>query len=52
MNRVPTLVFGLALATLTAGQPGAEAQPPFQIESGRIAQEGSVANFAADGVPV
>jgi len=27
MNRVPTLAFGLALATLAAGQPGAEAQP-------------------------
>ena len=68
MNRVPTLVFGLTLATLTAGQPGADAQPnilaqaasnaastlspvdynfvaqanlgaPFQIDSGRIAEE-------------
>ena len=27
MNRVPTLAFGLALATLAAGQPGADAQP-------------------------
>ena len=27
MNRVPILAFGLALATLAAGQPGAEAQP-------------------------
>ena len=26
MNRVPTLAFGLTLATLTAGQPGADAQ--------------------------
>ena len=68
MNRVPTLIFGLTLATLTAGQPGADAQPnilaqaasnaastlspvdynfvaqanlgaPFQIDSGRIAEE-------------
>lgn len=68
MNRVPTLAFGLTLATLTAGQPGADAQPnilaqaasnafstlspvdynfvaqanlgaPFQIDSGRIAEE-------------
>jgi putative membrane protein len=68
MNRVPTLAFGLALATLAAGQPGADAQPnspapaasnaastlspvdynfiaqanlgaPFQIDSGRIAEE-------------
>jgi putative membrane protein len=27
MNRVPTLAFDLALATLAAGQPGADAQP-------------------------
>jgi putative membrane protein len=27
MNRVPTLAFGLALATLAAGEPGADAQP-------------------------
>jgi putative membrane protein len=68
MNRVPTLIFGLTLATLMAGQPGADAQPnspapaasnaastlsavdynfvaqanlgaPFQIDSGRIAEE-------------
>jgi putative membrane protein len=68
MNRVPILAFGLTLATLTAGQPGADAQPnilapatsnaastlspvdynfvaqanlgaPFQIDSGRIAEE-------------
>ena len=68
MNRVPTLAFGLALATLAARQPGADAQPnspapaasnaastlsavdynfvaqanlgaPFQIDSGRIAEE-------------
>ena len=64
MNRFSTLVFGLALATLAEGQPGADAQPdsvapaasalspvdynfvaqanlgaPFQIDSGRIAEE-------------
>jgi putative membrane protein len=64
MNRFSTLVFGLALATVAEGQPGADAQPdsvapaasalspgdynfvaqanlgaPFQIDSGRIAEE-------------
>jgi putative membrane protein len=68
MNRVPTLAFGFALATLAAGEPGADAQSispapaasnaastlsavdynfvaqanlgaPFQIDSGRIAEE-------------
>ena len=27
MNRFSTLVFGLALATVAEGQPGADAQP-------------------------
>ena len=64
MNRFSTLVFGLVLATVAEGQPGADAQPdsvapaasalspvdynfvaqanlgaPFQIDSGRIAEE-------------
>ena len=64
MNRFSTLVFGLVLATVEEGQPGADAQPdsvapaasalspmdynfvaqanlgaPFQIDSGRIAEE-------------
>jgi putative membrane protein len=68
MNRIPTLLFGVALLALTAGEPDARAQPnsgataapdaasalnpvdynfvaqanlgaPFQIDSGRIAEE-------------
>src|SRR5271166_4913475 len=73
MNRISTLVFGLAVATLAAGQPGADAQPdsvapaastlsavdynfvaqanlgaPFQIDSGRIAEEKATTAYIRD----